>query len=164
ILSAGADKISINSAAVSNPNLIEEGAKLFGSQCIVVAVDVKKEKGKWKVYTHGGRTRTKWDALEWLAEVESLGAGEILLTSIDRDGTKTGFDIELYRAVSETVGIPIIASGGGGTVDDFIDLFKETEVTGALAASIFHYNEISIGTLKWRLKEEGIPIRLEELK
>lgn len=161
ILKAGADKISINTAAVFNPDLIKEGADIFGSQCIVVAVDVKKQDNGWKVFTHGGRKPSGLDVLAWIAEIEDRGAGEILLTSMDQDGTKSGFDVELYKIASEQAGIPIIASGGGGTPESFIELFLETEVTAALAASIFHHGTISVNELKRRLKDEGIPIRLE---
>ncbi len=164
ILKAGADKISINSAAVKNPNLIEESAQQFGSQCVVVAVDVKKEGRSWKVYTHGGRKRSQWDVMDWLEEIEQRGAGEILLTSMDRDGTKSGFDLKLYQKAARVVNLPIIASGGGGKVEDFIALFTQTEVDAALAASIFHYGTLNLNMLKKRLDEEGIPVRMEALQ
>jgi cyclase len=160
ILIAGADKISINSAAIKNPELISEGAKKFGSQCIVVAIDSKKEKGgNYAVYINGGRIRTDKNALEWAKEAEKLGAGEILLTSMDKDGTKSGYEIELTKMISESVNIPVIASGGAGDINDFIELFRKTEATAALAASIFHFKEIEISKLKEKLFAGGIPAR-----
>ena len=161
LLKAGADKVSLNSAALARPELISEGAQKFGNQCMVVAIDVKTdpETGKWYVYTHGGRKRSDWEALAWAKEAVSRGAGELLVTSMDKDGTKSGFDIKLYKALEEVVDVPIIASGGAGTVQHFIDVFTETGVTGALAASIFHFGEISIPDLKARLKAAGIAVR-----
>jgi cyclase len=144
LLSAGADKVSINTAAVKNPQLIYESAKRFGSQCIVVAIDAKRSERGWEVYIHGGRTPTGLDAVEWAKRVESLGAGEILLTSMDSDGTKKGYDIELCRAVASAVSIPVIASGGAGTMEHFYEVFTKTNVDAALAASLFHFKEVSI--------------------
>lgn len=161
ILRAGADKIGINTAAVKNPQLISEGALRFGSQCIVVAVDAKYNEawGEWEVYTHGGRTPSGIRALQWVKEVEALGAGEILLTSMDADGTKDGFDIPLTSAVSGLVGIPVIASGGAGTKDHFYDVFTSGKADAGLAATIFHYKEMTIQDLKMDLKQKGVEIR-----
>lgn len=161
ILKAGADKISLNSAALANPDLIRQGAQKFGNQCIVVAIDVKTDPqtGRRYAYTHGGRLRTEREAVEWAKEAVSLGAGELLVTSMDKDGTKSGFDIDLYRALGEAVRVPIIASGGAGKIEDFVEVFEKTPVTGALAASIFHFGEISIGQLKEALRKEGISVR-----
>jgi cyclase len=160
LLSAGADKVSINTAAVKNPQLIYESAKRFGSQCIVVAIDAKRSERGWEVYIHGGRTPTGLDAVEWAKRVESLGAGEILLTSIDADGTKKGYDIELCRAVASAVSIPVIASGGAGTMEHFYEVFTKTNVDAALAASLFHFKEVSIPELKAYLKNKGVHVRL----
>lgn len=159
ILMAGADKISINSAAVKNPDLINEGAEIFGNQCIVVAIDAKREycEPVYKVYVKGGRVRTDIDVIEWAKEVEKRGAGEILLTSMDKDGTKSGFDIELTKRVQEAVSIPIIASGGAGKTTDFKDILEYSDA--ALAASLFHFNEININDLKSYLQKEGVPVR-----
>jgi len=161
ILRAGADKIGINTAAVRDPKLISEGARKFGSQCIVVAIDAKynAEWGEWEVYTHGGRKATGIKALEWAAKVERLGAGEILLTSMDADGTKNGFDVPLTAAVAERVGIPVIASGGAGTVDHFVDVLTKGGADAALAASIFHYKEMTIREVKQRLRKKGVEVR-----
>ena len=159
ILEAGADKVSINTAAVKNPKLVEEGARVFGSQCIVVAIDAKRRDGGWEVYINGGRTPTGLDAVEWARRVESLGAGEILLTSMDRDGTKEGYDVELCRAVAEAVSIPVIASGGAGTKEHFYEVFKEGKADAALAASLFHFREVSIPDLKDYLARRGIRVR-----
>lgn len=161
ILRAGADKIAINTAAILNPQLITDGALRFGSQCIVVAVDAKYNEafGEWEVYTHGGRQATGLKALEWIKEAEERGAGEILLTSMDADGTKDGFDIKLTRAVSEAVTIPVIASGGAGVTEHFYDVFAEAGADAALAATIFHYKEIAIPDLKRDLKSRGVEIR-----
>jgi len=162
LLNAGADKVSINTAAVKNPNLIYEGAKRFGSQCIVVAIDAKKvAPGKWEVYIHGGRTATGIDAVEWAKKAEDLGAGEILLTSMDRDGTKSGYDVELTRAVAENVKIPVIASGGAGKKEHFYEAFMEGKADACLAASLFHFKELTIPQLKRFLKERSIHIRLD---
>jgi len=160
LLSAGADKVSINTAAVKNPQLIYESAKRFGSQCIVVAIDAKRSERGWEVYIHGGRTPTGLDAVEWAKRVEGLGAGEILLTSMDADGTKKGYDIELCRAVASAVSIPVIASGGAGTMEHFYEVFTKTNVDAALAASLFHFKEVSIPGLKAYLKNKGVHVRL----
>ncbi|MCS4488124.1 imidazole glycerol phosphate synthase subunit HisF [Streptococcus sciuri] len=160
MLKAGADKVAINSSAVYNPQLITECAKKFGNQCVVVAIDGKRQSdGTWHVYVSGGRKDTDLDLIEWVKEVTSLGAGELLITSMDKDGTKSGFDLELYQAVSEVTQLPIIASGGVGNISDFIDIFKKTSVTGALAASVFHYGEIEIASLKERLMQAGVEVR-----
>jgi cyclase len=160
LLSAGADKVSINTAAVKNPQLIYESAKRFGSQCIVVAIDAKRSQRGWEVYIHGGRTPTGLDVVEWAKRVEGLGAGEILLTSMDADGTKKGYDIELCRAVASAVSIPVIASGGAGTMEHFYEVFTKTNVDAALAASLFHFKEVSIPGLKAYLKNRGVHVRL----
>jgi imidazole glycerol-phosphate synthase subunit HisF len=161
ILRAGADKVSLNTAAVLNPGLIEEGARFFGSQCIVVAIDSKYDEawGTWRVFTHGGRTPTERKVVEWAQEAAGLGAGEILLTSMDSDGEKNGFDLELTRAVSEAVTIPVIASGGAGNADHFVDAFEKGKADAALAASIFHYKETSVHEVKSYLKEKGVVVR-----
>ncbi len=160
ILEAGADKVSVNTSAVKNPKIVEEGAKAFGSQCIVVAIDAKRKGKSWEVYINGGRTPTGLDAVEWARRVESLGAGEILLTSMDRDGTKEGYDIELCKAVAEAVSIPVIASGGAGKKEHFFEVFEEGKADAALAASLFHFGEVTIPELKSYLKEKGINVRL----
>lgn len=160
LLSAGADKVSINTAAVKNPQLIYESAKRFGSQCIVVAIDAKRAERGWEVYIHGGRTPTGLDAVEWAKRVEGLGAGEILLTSMDADGTKKGYDIELCKAVASAVSVPVIASGGAGTMEHFYEVFTQTNVDAALAASLFHFKEVSIPELKVYLKNKGVHVRL----
>ncbi|MDJ0305672.1 MULTISPECIES: imidazole glycerol phosphate synthase subunit HisF [Dehalobacter] len=160
MLRAGADKVSLNTAAVQNPELIEQGALAFGSQCIVVAIDARKVgEGRWEVYTHGGRKPTGIDVLEWAGKVEELGAGEILLTSMDRDGTKEGYDNELNRTVGRAVSIPLIASGGVGTLEHMAEGLTEGEADAVLAASIFHYREYSIKETKDYLARKGIPIR-----
>jgi cyclase len=162
ILRAGADKVSLNSAAVKRPELISEGAKMFGNQCIVVAIDAKRntERGSFDVYINGGRINTGLDVLEWAKKVESLGAGEILLTSMDADGTKKGYDVELTKLVSEAVGIPVIASGGAGSMEDFKEVLTDGAADAALAASLFHFKEIDIKELKEYLKDEDISIRI----
>lgn len=160
LLNAGADKISINSSAVATPELIRQGAEKFGNQCIVVAIDAKRVDDSWHVFVTGGRNDTGLDVIEWAKKVESLGAGEILLTSMDKDGTKSGYDLALYQAVCEAISIPVIASGGAGNKEDIVDVFQETPVTGALAASVFHYGEIDIRQTKKELSELGIPVRL----
>ncbi|GLI85448.1 imidazole glycerol phosphate synthase subunit HisF [Rossellomorea marisflavi] len=161
ILRAGADKVSLNTAAVLRPELIKEGADYFGSQCIVVAIDAKKnvETGTFGVYTHGGRKLTDLDAIEWAKTAESLGAGEILLTSMDSDGEKNGFHLELTKAVSEAVSIPVIASGGAGNAEHFKDAFTEGRADAALAASIFHYKETSIEEVKRYLRTQEVHVR-----
>lgn len=159
LLEAGADKISINSSAVKNPKLIEELSKEFGSQCIVVAIDTRLTNGSDLVYVRGGKLATDLNTVAWAKEAVSLGAGEILLTSMDGDGTKNGFDIRITKLVSEAVSIPVIASGGAGNADDFVKVFNETKATGALAASIFHFNEVPIQELKKQLKTQKIPVR-----
>lgn len=160
LLRAGADKISVNSAAVRNPDLINEAAYKFGSQCVVCAIDAKRrEQGGWEVYLNGGRLPTGIDAVTWAQEAASRGAGEILLTSMDCDGKKTGYDLELTRAVSERVGVPVIASGGAGALEHFYDALTVGKADAVLAASLFHFNEIPIETLKAYLSERGIPVR-----
>lgn len=161
ILRAGADKIGINTAAVLNPTLISDGARRFGSQCIVVAMDAKfnSEWGEWEIYTHGGRKPSGIRALAWAKEAEELGAGEILLTSMDADGTKDGFDLPLTAAISDLVGIPVIASGGAGSKAHFYDVFTQGKADAGLAATIFHYKEIGIQELKQDLKHKGVEIR-----
>ncbi len=161
ILSAGADKVSVCTPAVERPDLITEGAMRFGNQCIVVAIDAKrKEDGSWEAYIHGGRTPTGLDVVEWARTAEEKGAGEILLTSMDADGTKEGYDLELTRAVSRAVGIPVIASGGAGNLAHLYDGLVEGEASAALAASIFHYGEYTIREAKEYLKERGVHVRL----
>lgn len=160
ILRAGADKISINSAAVKNPQLIADAAELFGSQCVVLAIDGKSRgDGTWEVYVAGGRTPTGLDVVEWAKKGEALGAGEILLTSMDTDGTKSGFDIPMLKAVVDAVSIPVIASGGAGKLSDFADVFRESGCDAALAASLFHYGELTVPQVKEYLRAEGIPVR-----
>lgn len=159
LLNAGADKVSINTAAVKDPQLISEAAAKFGSQCIVVAIDAKKMGKRWEVFTHGGRTATGLDAVEWAKKVEALGAGEILLTSMDADGTKDGYDVPLTDAVCRSVNIPVIASGGAGTVEHFFDVLTKTSADAALAASVFHYGEIPIEKVKQYLRSKKVNIR-----
>ena len=159
LLRAGADKISVNSAAVRNPDLINEAAYKFGSQCVVVAIDAKKNENSWEVYLNGGRIPTGIDAVEWAKEAERRGAGEILLTSMDKDGQKSGYDIELTRAVSESVGIPVIASGGAGKAEHFLDAFTKGKADAVLAASLFHFNELPIPELKEYLAKNNISVR-----
>ncbi len=161
VLKCGADKVSVNSGAIRNPNLIYEAAKLYGDQCVVLSVDAKRVDGVYRVFAKGGRENTGMDALEWIKRGISLGAGEIVLNSIDTDGVKRGFDLEMLAAVSEFATVPVIASGGAGCVEDFITLFKTLpNVDAGLAASIFHFGEVKIPDLKARLKAEGISIRL----
>lgn len=159
-LLAGADKVSLNSRAVRSPELITEGAMRFGSQCIVVAIDPKWIDGHWQVYIDGGRVPTGLDAVEWAHKVESLGAGEILLTCMDRDGTRAGYHVELTRMVAEAVNIPVIASGGAGRLEHFYEALTAGKADAALAASLFHYRDLSIGDLKRYLHERGVPVRL----
>ncbi|HDX9590676.1 TPA: imidazole glycerol phosphate synthase subunit HisF [Bacillus pseudomycoides] len=161
LLRAGADKVSLNSAAVKRPALIEEGAEQFGSQCIVVAIDAKKSgENKWNVYVNGGRIDTGMDVVEWAKRVERLGAGELLLTSMDADGTKDGYDLLLTETVSKAVGIPVIASGGCGSIEHIAEVFQRTSANAALAASIFHYGEATIQETKQKLQKEQIEVRL----
>ncbi len=160
ILAAGADKVSINTAAVADPNLITKAADKFGSQCVVVAIDAKKVGNKkWEVYTHGGRTPTGIDAVEWVKKAESSGAGEILLTSMDRDGTKDGYELDLTRAISDAVGIPVIASGGAGKIEHMYDAFIKGRADAALLASLLHYRELTIKEIKDFLVNRGITVR-----
>jgi len=160
LLKAGADKVSMNTSAVRNPRLIREAAAKFGSQCIVVAIDAKKKKSGWEVFIEGGRTPTGKDAVKWAKEAERLGAGEILLTSMDYDGTKDGYDLSLTAAVSRAVNIPVIASGGAGTLGHFYDVFAKTKADAALAASVFHYKELKVKDVKKYLKERSIAVRV----
>ncbi len=160
MLNAGADKVAINTAAVFNPEFVRQAAHRFGSQCIVVAIDAKRVEGRWEVFTHGGRKSTGIDALDWAVRMEALGAGEILLTSMDRDGTKQGFDLPLTRAVSERVGIPVIASGGVGNLHHLAEGILEGWADAVLAASIFHFGEYSIRAAKTHLASCGIEVRL----
>lgn len=160
ILLAGADKVSLNSAAVKNPQLIKEGAEKFGSQCIVLAIDAKKRAdGGWNVYTAGGRNDTGIDLLDWVSEGLSLGAGEILLTSMDADGTKQGYDLEMLQAVQKIAHVPLIASGGCGSLEDFKEVFLNEAADAALAASLFHYGELTVGQVKEALADAGVPVR-----
>lgn len=159
LLHAGADKVSVNSAAVKNPELIAELAGSFGSQCIVLAVDVKRNGQHWEVYLNGGRLATGLDALQWIQQAVDAGAGEILLTSMDHDGVKNGYAVELTRRVSEMVSVPVIASGGAGCMKDFAEVFTEGKADAALAASVFHYGQINIGTLKTYLRSQKIDVR-----
>ena len=160
LLNAGADKVSINTAAVENPGLLRKAADTFGSQCIMVAIDAKKSATGWEVFVRGGREPTGKDAHAWAKEAERMGAGEILLTSMDKDGTKEGYDIELTRSMAETVNIPIIASGGAGSLETIANVLKEGKADAALAASIFHYGKYSIAQVKEYLKGKGIEIRI----
>lgn len=167
IISSGADKVSINTAAVNNPKFIKEASDIFGSQCIVLAIDAKKvtslesRVSSWEVYTHGGRTPTGLDAIEWAKKGEELGAGEILLTSMDRDGTKDGYDLELTRAIADAVTIPVIASGGAGTLDHIYEAFVKGRADAALLASLLHYRELTVKQIKDFLQQKGIPVRTE---
>ncbi len=162
LLRAGADKVSVNSAAIRNPLIIRDAAKKYGSQCVVVAIDAKSlGNGKYTVYVNGGRIDTGLDLIEWAQKAEKLGAGEILLTSMDADGTRAGFDLLMLRAVCEAVAIPVIASGGGGKLTDFSKVFLETPADAALAASLFHYGELTIREVKEELSQNNIPVRME---
>ena len=160
VLRAGADKVSVNSAAVKNPQLITEAALKFGSQCVVLSIDAKRSGDSWEVYVNGGRTPTGIDAVEWAVRGEKAGAGELVLNSIDADGVKTGFDLELNRVISESVTLPVIASGGAGTKEHFLEVFREGKADAGLAASVFHFGEIDIRELKKYLKENGVNMRL----
>lgn len=161
ILRAGADKVSVNTAALLRPELITEGANFFGSQCIVVAIDAKYDETmqSWRVYTHGGRRPTNWEVVAWAKEAVKRGAGEILLTSMDRDGGKDGFDLVLTKRVSEAVSVPVIASGGAGCAQHFVDVFQTAQADAALAASIFHYKETSVQQVKQYVREQGVNVR-----
>ncbi|WP_430827395.1 imidazole glycerol phosphate synthase subunit HisF [Chryseobacterium indologenes] len=159
LLEAGADKISVNSSAVKNPQLISDLAKEFGSQCVVVAIDTRLVNQSDLVHIKGGREANSLNTIEWAKQAEALGAGEILLTSMDGDGTKNGFDVQITKLVADEISIPVIASGGAGSMDDFVQVFNETRATGALAASIFHFNEIGIQELKQQLKQQKIEMR-----
>lgn len=161
LLLAGADKVSVNSAAIRNPAIISEAASRFGSQCVVVAIDGKKTaQDQYNVFVNGGRIDTGLDAVQWAIKAEQMGAGEILLTSMDADGTKQGFDVDLLNAVCSVVNIPVIASGGCGQLSNFSELFRKTDADAALAASIFHYGELTVGQVKEELKNNGLPVRL----
>ena len=160
LLKAGADKVSINSAALKDPNVIKIASQYFGSQCIVVAVDVKKNNNHWTVYSHGGTKNTGIEAIQWLRKVEELGAGEILLTSMDKDGTKSGFDLEVLSLASETLSIPVIASGGVGKIEHFYEGVIKGQANALLAASVFHFNEFSIMDVKNYLKQKNIEVRI----
>lgn len=160
LLNAGADKVSLNSSAIKNPKLITEAAERFGSQCIVVAIDAKSGGQGWDVYLNGGRVKTEKEAVQWAKEAEKLGAGEILLTSMDADGTKNGYDLKLTNAVCKAVNIPVIASGGAGKLEDFAEVFQKTKADAALAASVFHYGEMTIPQVKTFLKSKNIEVRI----
>jgi cyclase len=160
LLNAGADKVGINTAAVANPQLVADASGYFGSQCIVVAIDAKRVDGHWEVFTHGGRKPTGLDAVEWARKMEAMGAGELLLTSMDRDGTKSGFDLDLTRAISDAVDIPIIASGGVGNLQHMVDGIKIGHADAVLAASIFHFGEYTVDEAKRYMQQQGIEVRL----
>ena len=160
LLEVGADKISINTSAVKDPAVIESAAKNFGSQCVVVAVDAKRTSDGWRVFPNGGRVETDLDAVDWIRRAVDLGAGEVLLTSMDADGTKDGFEIELTRTISASVSVPVIASGGAGSIEDFADVFVRGKADAALAASVFHYDEIRLPALKSFLRMRGIEVRI----
>jgi cyclase len=159
LLNAGADNVSINTAAVQNPDLVTEASSIVGNQCIVVAIDARKKGDSWEVHTHGGRRPTGIDAVDWARRMERAGAGEILLTSMDRDGTKGGFDLELTRAVSDAVGVPVIASGGVGTIEHFADGVTRGGASAVLAASVFHFGELTVRQVKEHMKSRGIEVR-----
>ena len=159
LLKAGADKVSINTGAVNRPDFVREAAEMFGSQCIVVAIDAKRAGDRWEVFTHGGRNPTGIDACDWAERMESYGAGEILLTSMDRDGTKAGYDLELTRAIADRVGIPVIASGGVGTLEHIYEGLTQGHASAALAASIFHFREYSLAECKEFLRSRGVTVR-----
>ncbi|MFE6168479.1 imidazole glycerol phosphate synthase subunit HisF [Viridibacillus arvi] len=161
LLRAGADKVSVNSSALQRPELIKEGSDYFGAQCIVVAIDAKwsEEDDTWMVYTHGGRNKTNWQAVAWAKEAVKLGAGELLVTSMDKDGEKSGFDLPLTKAIREAVNVPIIASGGAGNADHFYDVLQHVDADAALAASIFHYKETSVAEVKNKLRQKGVFVR-----
>ena len=161
VLSCGADKVSVNTGAIRNPSLIPEAAKLYGSQCVVISADVKRVGGEFHVFSHGGRNDTGIEAVGWIKRCVDAGAGEVVLNSIDTDGVKKGFDIEMLKAVCDVVSVPVIASGGAGSIEDFVELFREVPKADAgLAASIFHFGEVAIRDLKARMNDENIPVRL----
>tara|TARA_Y100000590_G_scaffold385256_1_gene457228 strand:+ start:1991 stop:2761 length:771 start_codon:yes stop_codon:yes gene_type:complete len=161
LLLCGADKVSINTSAIKDPNLVKKSSKKFGNQCIVVAIDAKKiDKNKWEIYTHGGRQKTGIDAIKWAKKMENYGAGEILLTSMDKDGTKSGFDLELTKKISNIINIPVIASGGVGNIQHLIDGIKIGKASAVLAASIFHYGKFTIKEVKKKMKQKGIAVRI----
>lgn len=160
VLNCGADKVSVNSGAIRRPQLIEEGAKRYGSQCVVLSVDIRRVGDQWHVFAKGGREDTGMEALEWIRQGEQLGAGELVINSMDTDGVKQGFDLELLKAVSEITTLPIVASGGAGKCEDFIDLFQLPKIEAGLAASIFHYGEVKIPELKKQLMTADIPVRI----
>ncbi|KAF1305554.1 imidazole glycerol phosphate synthase subunit HisF [Candidatus Enterococcus willemsii] len=160
VLNCGADKVSVNSGAIRQPKLIEAGAKRYGSQCVVLSVDIRRVGNAWHVFAKGGREDTGLDALEWIRQGEALGAGELVINSMDTDGVKKGFDLELLRAISDISSLPIVASGGAGKAEDFIELFQLPKIEAGLAASIFHYGEVKIPDLKAQLAKEQIPVRL----
>lgn len=161
VLKCGADKVSVNSGAIRNPSLVYEAAKRYGDQCVVISADVKRVNGKFTVFSKGGRENTGMDGIEWIKRCVDNGAGEVVLNSIDTDGVKKGFDLEMLKAVSDAVSVPVIASGGAGCMEDFVTLFKTLpKVDAGLAASIFHFGEVGIGELKLKLKENGIPVRI----
>ena len=161
VLKCGADKVSVNSGAINNPSLIAEASRLYGAQCVVLSVDAKRVNGEFRVFAKGGRVDTGLEAVEWIKRGVDAGAGEIVLNSIDTDGVKRGFDIEMLRAVTEAVGVPVIASGGAGCAGDFIELFKTLpKVDAGLAASVFHFGEVDIGELKLKMADEGFPVRI----
>ena len=161
VLKCGADKVSVNSGAIKNPNIIYEAAKRYGDQCVVISADVKRVDGVFRVFAKGGRENTGMEAISWIKRCVDMGAGEVVLNSIDTDGVKQGFDLEMLEQVLNTVNVPVIASGGAGSIDDFVKLFKELPTVDAgLAASIFHFGEVSIGDLKKTLKENSIPVRI----
>lgn len=163
VLRAGADKVSVNTAALERPDLLAEGARAYGNQCMVIAIDARRRSdGGWEVYSHGGRIRTGRDALDWAQEAEAMGAGEVLVTSIDSDGTRAGYDIELLRALSRRISIPVIASGGAGSPNDFRAALQDGRADAALAASVFHFGTYSVGDVKQYLEECGVPVRTAE--
>ena len=161
LLLCGADKVSINTAAIKNPNLVKKSSSKFGNQCIVVAIDAKKvKKNKWEIYTHGGRKKTGIDAIKWAKKMENLGAGEILLTSMDKDGTKSGFDLELTKRISNSINIPLVASGGVGNIQHLVDGIKIGKASAVLAASIFHYGKYTLRQVKNKMRRKGIAVRI----
>lgn len=160
VLNSGADKVSVNSGAIKRPELIQEGAQRYGSQCVVLSIDIKRVGDSWHVFAKGGREDTGMDALEWIKKGEALGAGELVVNSIDTDGAKNGFDLPLLKAISEISSLPIVASGGAGNAEDFVELFQLDKIEAGLAASIFHFGEVKIPDLKEQLAEKQIPVRI----